>query len=335
MKKNIFIVGLAMILGSLSSCENNTIELPDFDYQTVYFANQYPVRTIVLGKDAVIDNSLDNEHKVEIKATLGGTRDNRKNVIIDVEVDNSLLNGLYFPNNGSELEPLPTNYFSLSNNQITISAGNIMGGVQVQLTDAFFEDPNALSNHYVLPLKMKSVENADSILHTKEFVFYALKFINPWHGNYLRRGSDQMTGDVSRQVARHATYVEQDEINKLETRSLHSVAFPVQFRDAEAGNIFACTLLLNFDDAGKCTVSTNSPGYIATGTGNFVSNGEKNSWGNRDLDALYLDYQINYSDIDVGTGANARSITGTILSKDTLVVRDRDVSPEYFVPTTR
>src|SRR5690606_41497797 len=140
MKKNIFIVGLAMILGSLSSCENNTIELPDFDYQTVYFANQYPVRTIVLGKDAVIDNSLDNEHKVEIKATLGGTRDNRKNVIIDVEVDNSLLDDLYFPNNGPKMEPLPASYYSLAADQITISPGNIMGGVQVQLTHVFFAE---------------------------------------------------------------------------------------------------------------------------------------------------------------------------------------------------
>lgn len=335
MKKNIFIIGLAIILGSLSSCENNTIELPDFDYQTVYFANQYPVRTIVLGKDAAVDNTLDNEHKVEIKATLGGTRDNRKNVVIDIEADSSLLNGLYFPNNGSKLEPLPTNYYSLSTNQITISPGNIMGGVQVKLTDAFFGDPNALSNHYVLPLRMNSVENADSILRTKDFVFYALKFINPWHGNYLRRGSDLMKGDVSRQVARHAAYVEQDEINKLETRSLHSVGFPVQFRDAEAGNIFGCTLLLRFDEGGICTVSTNTPGYTATGTGKFMSNGEKNSWGNRDRDALYLDYQINYSKIVVGTGSNTRSITGTISSKDTLVARDRDVSPEYFIPTTR
>ncbi|GHE35254.1 DUF5627 domain-containing protein [Sphingobacterium griseoflavum] len=335
MKIKIFNIGMTMLLSCLISCKNEAIELPDFDYQTVYFANQYPVRTIVLGNDAVVDNTLDNEHKVEIKATLGGTRDNKKNVVIDVEVANSLLDGLYFPNNGSKLEPLPANYYSLTSNQIIISPGNIMGGVQVALTDAFFADPHALSNRYVIPLRMKNVANADSILRSKDFVFYALKFINPWHGNYLRRGSDQMTGDVSRQVVRRASYVEQDEINTLETRSLHSVVFPVQFRDADAGNIFSCRLLLNFDDSGRCTVSTDTPGYTATGGGVFIAHGEKNSWGNRDRDALYLDYQIAYSNIAVGSGTNARSITGNISSKDTLVSRDRGVSPEYFVPQTR
>ncbi len=55
------------------------------------------------------------------------------------------------------------------------------------------------------------------------------------------------------------------------------------------------------------------------GTGKFVSKGDKNSWGNKDRDVLYLDYTVNYGDIQVVT-------------KDTLVVRDRGVKAEWFTP---
>jgi len=335
MKRNKILIGLAIVFGTVSGCKNSSLELPDFDYQTVYFANQYPVRTVVLGEDMNVDNTLDKEHKVEIKATLGGTRNNTENVVIDIEVDNTLLDNLYFPNNGPKIEPLPANYYSLASDQITISPGNIMGGVQIQLTDGFFSDPSAITNTYALPLKMKNVQHADSILSTKDFVLYTLKFINQWHGNYLRRGADIMTGDVARNVTRHAAYVENDELNKLNTRSLHSTAFPIQFRDAEGGNIFSCTLLLDFDQEGKCTISTNTTGYTATGTGSFVTKGEKNSWGNKDRDALYLDYQVAYSNISVGSSDDTRIISGNIASKDTLVMRDRAVSPEYITPVVR
>src|SRR5690606_19488631 len=148
----------------------------------------------------------------------------------------------------------------------------------------------------------------DSILSTKDFVLYTLKFIKQWHGNYLRRGAKIMTGDVVRNVTRYAAYVENDELNKLNTRSLHSTNFPVQFKDAEGGNICSCTLLVDFDEEGKCTISTNTTGYTATGTASFVTKGEKNSWGNKDRDALYLDYQVTYRKVFVGSCDNTRSI---------------------------
>ncbi|MFD2744688.1 MULTISPECIES: DUF5627 domain-containing protein [Sphingobacterium] len=328
------IIATASIFIAVIGCKNAEIIHPDFDYQTVYFANQYPVRTIVLGEDMNFDTTLDNEKKVEIKATLGGTRYNQHNVLIDVQVNESLLEGLHFEN-GNKIVPMPANYYSLLSNQINIGIGDIMGGVKVQFFDAFFADPNALVNTYAIPLQMNRVMHADSILSHKDFVFYAVKFINPWHGNYLRRGSDIMTGDISRTVTRRAQYVEHDETNKLTTRSLTSATVPIQFRDQDAGNIFSCTLHLEFDNSGNCTISTNTPGYTATGTGKFVSKGEKNSWANRDRDALYLEYQVAYSGISIGNAPNIRTITGQITTKDTLVMRDRAVSPEYFNPILR
>src|SRR5690606_1639696 len=111
MKRYKIFIGLAAALAIITGCtKNSDIDHPDFDYQSVYFAYQYPVRTVVLGEDLNIDNSLDNEHKVEIKATIGGTRKNKNNVIINVNTDNSLLNDLYF-STGGKIQPMPSNYY--------------------------------------------------------------------------------------------------------------------------------------------------------------------------------------------------------------------------------
>ena len=53
----------------------------------------------------------------------------------------------------------------------------------------------------------------------------------------------------------------------------------------------------------------------------FVKNGEKKSWGNKDRNALYLDYTV-----DLAGGKK-------YVTKDTLVVRDRGVKMETFSPS--
>ena len=94
MKKNLIYIGLASLFFTFTSCENGENEFPDFDYQTVYFANQYGLRTIELGEENFYDNTLDNQHKMLIKAAWGGGYTNRKNVIIDYVVEESLCDGL-------------------------------------------------------------------------------------------------------------------------------------------------------------------------------------------------------------------------------------------------
>lgn len=338
MRKYKIFIGLAVALGTATGClKNAETDHPDFDYQSVYFAYQYPVRTIVLGEDLYIDNTLDNEHKIEVKATLGGTRDNKNNVSINFNVDGSLVNNLKF-NNGGPIQVMPTSYYSIASGQITIPSGSISGGVQVQLTDAFFADPLAVKNTYVLPLKMTSVQNADSILAGKDFTYYAIKFVNPWHGYYLRRGVDVMTnGATVRNITRHAAYVERDQVNLLTTTGLTQTEFPVTFRDSN-GNNFSCTLLLTFDSStGNCTItaSSKSPLFTATGTGTFVKKGDKKSWGNLDRDVLYLDYQLTYNNVIVGTAPATYPISGNIATKDTLVMRDRAVKLETFTPVAQ
>lgn len=88
-----------MALGGLAfafaSCENADKSFPDYEGGTsVYFAYQYPVRTIVLGNDEIVDNSLDRQHKCAIYATMGGAYGGR-DITIDIAVDNTLCDNLF------------------------------------------------------------------------------------------------------------------------------------------------------------------------------------------------------------------------------------------------
>ena len=113
---SILTIGILSVM--ISSCRNQDVEFPDFDYSTVYFAYQYPVRTIVLGED-LYDTSLDNQHKFEIYATMGGVYSNDKQITIDIAVDNSLTNNMFF-SAGNPVMPMPANYYTLAANQIKL-----------------------------------------------------------------------------------------------------------------------------------------------------------------------------------------------------------------------
>ncbi|MEO6734684.1 MAG: DUF5627 domain-containing protein [Ferruginibacter sp.] len=321
--------------------KNKEIIHPDAAYQTVYFGTQFPIRTIELGEDLFIDNTLDNQRKVLLNATTGGVRENNKDIVLNFSVDTSLCSRLFFPSDkgGSKILPLPSNYYQLASNQITIPKGNFLGGVELQLTDAFFQDPLTITNNYALPVVLNGVKGVDSILKgtptvanpnrsidanwlikPHDFVIYALKYVNAWHGNYLRRGTDVITGSVNQTVLRHKQYVESDEINKLSTVSLSKLNFPVVFKNATGTNV-NCTLQLTFDASGSCTITSITTGVTASGSGKFVTKGEKNSWGSKDRDALYLNYNVNLISNNM-----------LIASTDTLVMRDRAVSLETFTP---
>jgi hypothetical protein len=346
MKINKLVLGLGAVAVLLASCESQEATYSDFDYQTVYFANRYPVRTLELGEDPLVDISLDNEKKVEIKATTGGVYENKNNISIDYIVDPTLCDNLYFTTGGNQVLPMPADYYQLASNKLSIPSGSIMGGVQVTLTDAFFADPNSVKNTYVIPLLMTEVNGAVSILQgtplinnpskvvdshwsvfPRNFVLYAVKYVNPWHGNYLRRGADVITtaGVVSTKI-RHELYVEKNELVAISTNSLTTNTLPVSITD-NANKKVNINLILTFADDQTCTVSGSSataPAYTVSGTGKFVKKGDKNSIGGKECNALYLDYKVDLATLNL-----------TYETKDTLVVRDRGVYKEYFTVTKK
>lgn len=360
MKKSIL---LSLLVMAFCSCENQDWEFDDFDYSTVYFAYQYPVRTLTMGED-VFNTDLDNEHKCKIVATWGGGYTNKNNVTIDVKVDESLCAEVAYKDNGADVLAMPSNYYQLAANRITIPSGSISGGVEVQLTEEFFADPLALQRNYVIPLVMTQAQNVDSILQgssslpesernrlraddwmvvPKDYILYAVKYINTWDGNYLRRGVDVITSVDGTQttVVRHQKYVENDEISKLNTMSLSELEYPITFKN-ESGTYIPVPVKMTFD-GNNCTVgpkgeivqindSVKAYNISSTGSGKFVVKGEKNSWGGKDRDALYVEYTLKF-DLEMSyptTGKPTDYESFDYATKDTLVARDRGVKMETY-----
>lgn len=333
MKHNFLIPTSIAALAILAACENGKHEFDDFDYQTVYFANQYAMRTIELGEDEFVDLTADNNHEASLVAAWGGGYSNKKNVIIDYVVDPSLVDGFYFKDSDQLVEVMPEDYYTIEANKISIPSGSTMGGVKVHLTDKFFADPKSVGQCYVIPVRMTDVSGADRILtgtateenpvytndahwsvQPKNFMLYGVKFVNPWHGQYLRRGVDNATIDgVTSKSIRHSEYVENDEVVDLSTTAYKEDVLPVTVKDAQGGD-HTYNLLLTFSDDNTCTLSSATDGATVSGTGKFVSKGEKQSLGGKDRDAIYLDYTLDIP-------ANNMKFE----SKDTLVLRTRNV----------
>ena len=333
--KNIIFVSLIGFL-LLTSCQNQNAEFPDYKYTTVYFAYQSPVRTLIMGTDYVYDNSLDTAHQCVIYATMGGVYSNTVKRTLNVVVDNSLCSNLTFETaTGAKVLPMPLNYYTLpSDMQIVIPSGSMMGGIKVQLTDAFFADTLAMKNTYVIPLRITKVANADSILIgtsivtnpsrfvtadwsvlPKDYILYAVKYKNPWDGTYLRRGIETSPDTT---IVYHQKYVEDDQVvSNISTVSLSNLLISLNGHTKANLNL-PFQLLLNFDNKGNCSITNPTVAtYSITGTGKYVKNGD--SWGNVKRDVLYLNYKVNF-------GSSTHSMT------DTLVLRDRVEKAEFFNP---
>jgi hypothetical protein len=341
MKQITFVISLLLIL--LTAC-NKESKFDDYKYKTVYFAYQTPVRTLVLGED-IYDNTLDNQHKFSIMATMGGVYENKKDVVLDLTIDNTLANNLRFNlPTGDTVIAMPANYYTVpaKDPKITIPSGKLMGGLDIQLTDAFFADPRSIKNTFVVPVKIKSVTNADSILKgtssltspdprragdwnvvPKDYVLYAVKYINPYHGVYLRRGIDQVKGNsgntaLDTTLVYRKTFVEQDELRNISTRSLTQNTVALTTRNRGNATNIPFQLALTFNTNGDINVSAPAATtYTVSGTGKFVKKGDM--WGNEKRDVIRLSYQVNL-------GTTTHNFT------DTLVLRDRAVSFETFAP---
>ena len=318
MKKIFYSIFAAAAALTMTSCESGDQEFDDFEYQTVYFAYSGVARTVELGKDQEVDLTLDNQHKVRITATMGGSYGNKRDITVKIAVDPTLIEGKTFAD-GTPMELMPTNYYKMASDQIVIPAGNLLGGVEVELSDAFFADPKALSNNYVIPVKMTQlVSGADSILETKNFVCYGVKYVNKYHADYLRRGVDNksVSGESST-IVRHKEYIEYDESVSMKTLSLTGNTLPLTFKDEE-DKAKTVNLQLNFGSDGACTITSGTDGVQVNGTGKFVENGEKKAISNQDRDVIYLDYNVKLND------------KVSYSTKDTLVLQARGIAPETF-----
>jgi hypothetical protein len=69
-----------------------------------------------------------------------------------------------------------------------------------------------------------------------------------------------------------------------------------------------------------------------SGSGEYRIDGEKDSWGKKDRDALYLNYTVEYK-VELPVGSAPKTVK--FQTTDILVLRDRDVKLETFEPVLK
>lgn len=364
LKKYIYGVALGTMALTYSSCYNADHEFPDYEGgTTAYFAYQFPVRTLVLGND-IYDNTLDNAHKCQIWSTMGGAYGGR-DAYVDIVVDESLCDDLYFVDEGGNpadpVLPMPSSYYNLASNQIAYN-GDSRGYVEVQFTDAFFNDPKAIENTYVIPLLMTGVKGIDHILTgrpfdgqapsrtntdnwsvlAKDYVLYCVKYMNPWQGKYIRRGVDNVTerGKTTTVVRQDFSLVNSDlerlkenpvnandEVCGITTKNMSQAIFPVSFKTSGAS--LSCNLILTFE-GNKCTISTDDENVTATGSGEFIAKGTKMpeykdfQWGSNNGEPVQRDI------LRLAYDVNFSKKNVQVSTNDTLVVQTRESNKRVF-----
>jgi len=343
--KYIFIklVPVFLLLGFISSCKNQDWSFPDYTYSTTYFPYQTPVRTLVLGEDELTDTSGDNKLQFSIGVGIAGLYENTQDRRVGYLLDESLAAKLY-TDKGDTLVALPKAYYTMSPaGTLVVPKGKMQGYIDVQLTDAFLNDPRAYKTRYVIPLVITSTET-DSILQgkttntspdrrivkdwtvlPKDYTLFGIKYINPFHGKYLHRGKDVVKNGAGAPVSEfiyRTKYIEDNEIWALQTTRRDQVMITSMLRRT-AGSPGSFKMLLTFGNDGNCIITKEATSlYPVAGTGKFVSKGD--TWGGKPRNAIIINYQI-------ADAANGEYHQAT----DTLVIRDRDVRLETFVPVIK
>ena len=237
------------------------------------------------------------------------------------------------------IKVLPQAYYTMSpSDHLIIPKGSFHGGVEIQLNDAFLDDTMAYRVHYVIPIVITG-STSDSLITgiselenpnphiignwavpPKNYTLFAIRFVNNYHGVYLRRGQSVITtisGEEVETIKYRDKYVEKDELFEL-TTSGRNQASAISILKTSGGTSEDYKINLLFDSQENCVVSGSySYPFLVTGTGKFIKDGDE--WGLKKRNAIYLNYKVN-------DGTNIHTVT------DTLVFRDKAVKFESFDP---
>lgn len=306
MKKILIVLLLAITTGS---CYEGYVT--DFDYDGIYFPYQTDVRTFVVGEGM----------KIEVGAALGGVRENTRDRVVTFSIDNSLVNAaaLTAMKGGAQyikdavapvttLLPIPSNYYTLSNNNtMVIKTGQHMGSVVMKIDSAkFLADPKALYANYAIPFNMLTAD-ADTILATKRTAVIGLKYENMLFGNYWHGGvtTEKNAAGTTIKTTVYYTAVNQPE-NK--TWKLTTVAPNALVSNGVSDNTSSKPeMLLTLDGTNIIVSTATGSTYPVTANGASTFNRAKLLQGRKIL--------LNYKYVN--------SAGNTCFAQDTLTFRNR------------
>lgn len=145
-----------------------------YPYTSALFVYQDYNRNIVVGEGLQIEAGI----------TFAGMIDNKKDRIVEYVVDPSLVTS-------SNKSILPSSYYTLGHaSQIVIPKGKLKGYLPIIIdSTAFLKDPKSLTGEYILPLRIISSPDVDSIPEATNHIRISISYFAKQHGYYNYSGS--------------------------------------------------------------------------------------------------------------------------------------------------
>ena len=313
--KYIFFV---LLLLSLNSCKYEDF-IEDFDYSTVYFAYQKPLRTV-----------FSNDPSIEIGVVLGGKRENKVDEKVNFQIEPELLHNLEYVGE-HKFQLLPEDYYSLSdNNTITIPKGKFLGTIKLVLDkEKFLSDPLATKNTYALPIRITKT-TTDRILtgddelgiESKDYTIIVIKYISEYHGVYYHRGQ-RAAYDESGNLLDILRYVKEDE----EDMYIKNLVWNIGTIDAsKLTTDGVAEYLSSSGDKYSMILNVNSDNTVSI-QDNPIEGSSKISGivdlGNSKYDSAKREFYLNYEYSDIESGKR-------YVMLDTLIYRNTEMELEMW-----
>lgn len=170
--KNIKLILLFVSTVTFISCsfEDDPIQ---FDYTMVSFPNQNYVRNVIVGEGL----------EMNVGVTFSGIQNNTIQREVGYEIDPTLVP------TGKTM--LPADYYTLGHaSTITINKGKLDGYLNVKLDSVkFLADAKSLTGEYVLPIKLVTKNNIDSINQNKNYMIISVSYFAKQEANYTYYGT--------------------------------------------------------------------------------------------------------------------------------------------------
>ncbi len=160
---------LSAVLGSCSFDD----EVISYGTTSVYFYNQNYNRNIVVGEG------------LNLKAGImfSGLIENDKDRVVRYVIDPSIVT-----DNAKTV--MPAGYYTLSDDaEFVVPKGELQGYVTIKMDSAaFLADPKSLTGEYVIPFRLVSSGDVDSINSAKDYMIVSVSYWAKQHGNYYYSG---------------------------------------------------------------------------------------------------------------------------------------------------
>jgi hypothetical protein len=215
----------------------------------VGFPNQGYVRNVIVGEGL----------EMNIGVTFSGIQNNTMQREVGYEIDPTLV--------PTSKTILPADYYTLSHpNTITINKGKLDGYLNVKLDSVkFLADPQSLTGVYVIPIKLVSKNNIDSINQSKNYMVVSVSYFAKQEANYTYYGTVTKTkGSTTTSVRFKSDPTQNNSFRLLKTTgptTMKLVADPIGANDPAKG---VYSLLVNVPIlGGNVTIAADPASAIA------------------------------------------------------------------------